>query len=49
MEKAVAFDPKTEERITAMTTPDVIIIGSGIGGATMAAALAADRAANPDP
>ena len=40
MEKAVAFDPATEERIAADGSPDVLIIGSGMGGATLAAGLA---------
>lgn len=40
MEKAVAFDPTPEERITPRMQPDILIIGSGMGGATLAAALA---------
>ena len=50
MEKAVAFDPGDRARIVVMRgRPDIVIIGSGIGGATLAAAPRAERAADRDP
>ena len=40
MEKALAFDPANRSKDCTLMDADILIIGSGMGGATLAAALA---------